>query len=82
MCKFLLQLLSSIAQNLSVNKKDTSKLFKLVLIFFDCMKNSDMTASCVSMLFMTKQLVCKLDVLPPQPTVLSLLGSLSLDWNF
>jgi len=42
-CNFLLQFLSSITQNLSVKKKDTSKLFKLVLIFFDCMKNSYMT---------------------------------------
>ena len=30
-CNLLLQFLSSIAQNLSVNKKDSSKLFKLVI---------------------------------------------------
>jgi len=34
------------------------------------------------MLSITKQLICKLAVLQSQPTVLSLLGILSLDWNF
>jgi len=34
------------------------------------------------MLSMMKQLIRKLEVLQPQPTVLSLLGILSLDWHF
>jgi len=39
---FYCNFLSSIAQHLSVNKKDTSKLFKLVLIFFDCMNEKEL----------------------------------------
>jgi len=40
-----------------------------------------MTICCVSLLYITKQLIRKLEVLQRQPTVLSLLGIFSLDLN-
>ena len=66
----------------SVITKDTTKLFPLVLFSLTAWKRAVWRISCVSMLSVTKQLVCKLEVLQPQPTVLSLLEILSLDWNF
>ena len=58
-------ILSSIAQNLSVNEKDTSNLFKLVLFSLIAWKRVIWLISCVSELSMTKQLLCKLEVLQP-----------------
>jgi len=40
MSNFLLQFLSSIAQNVSVILKNTAKLFQFSSILFDCMKKS------------------------------------------
>jgi len=67
-CNFLLQFLSSIAQNASVIKKMLQDYFSLVLFALIAWKRPIWRISCVSMLSMTKQLVSKLEVLQPQPS--------------
>jgi len=53
---------------LSSIKKDTTKLVQFSSILFDCIKRAIWRSSCASMLSMTKHLVCKLEVLQPQPS--------------
>jgi len=48
-------------------KKILQNYFNLVLFSLIAWKRAIWRTSCVSMLSMTKQLVCKLDVLQPQP---------------
>jgi len=59
------------------NKTILQNYFSLVLFSLIAWKRAISRISCVSMLSMTKQLVCKLDVLPPQQSTNSIWGGKS-----
>jgi len=89
MRNFFLQFLSSIAQNVKCNlKKILQNYFNLVLFSLIAGKRAIWRISCVSMLSITKQLVCKLDVLQsqtsatvPELTVYGKKPFLSKEWD-
>jgi len=68
-CKFYCIFIKYCAKCKSVIIKNTTKLFQFSSILFDFIKKIIWRISCVSMLSMAKQLVCKLEVLQPQPSM-------------